>query len=183
MDAQQRLLAYVLIGVGALFLFATVFSFTIWVALPFFAVGGIFLYLATKTCHWLAVPGMLITGTGIINLTLAVLNHWQGWAYAWTLYGVFLGIAFVFVSEAGEKDMAPIGRMFIQVGLIAFGLMALFFELFIFNTFGFLGNLLIAAAFIAAGYVLLNGELSFGVVKAKRKIKNEERDLKEIGIF
>ena len=188
MTQESKTLAYGLMLFGGLFLMGTLFPVILWTAFPFLALGGVFLYLAHNgsPTRMMAVPGMILFGTGLINSFLGLFNHMEGWAYAWTLYPVFLGIAFMYVGETENGDMSRLGRRFVNLGLMAFAGLAIFFELFIFTSFGILGNVLIALALIFIGYKLLNGDAELPR-KSKRKhqvhVKSEEREPEKAGIY
>lgn len=188
MTQESKTVAYGLMVIGALFLLGTLFPLVLWTGFPFLALGGVFLYLAhnQSPTRMMAVPGMILFGTGLINSFFGLLNHMEGWAYAWTLYPVFLGIAFMYVGETEDGDMSRLGRMFVNLGLLAFVGFAIFFELFIFTSFGILGNVLIALALIFIGYKLLNGDAALPK-KSKRKyhvhVNGEEKEQEKAGIY
>jgi predicted membrane protein len=188
MTQENRTLAYGLMVIGGLFLLGTLFPLVLWTGFPFLAMGGMFLYMAhneTPT-RMMAVPGMILFGTGLINSFFGLLNHMEGWAYAWMLYPVFLGLAFMYVDETKDGSLSGTGRMFVNLGLLGFAGFAIFFELFIFTSFGTVGNILIAAALIYFGYRLLNGDARMKR-KPKRKyhvnVKTEEPESEKAGIY
>ena len=146
-----------LVGLGIFFLLAQVFNFNIWGALwPLFVVlpGAAFLYAAytgDKSKAGLAVPGAIVTGTGLILLAQNITDHWESWAYAWTLYPVFLGLALTFMGRrTGETNTEKTGQGFIRWGGMAFIIGAAFFELVVFDH-GAFGNLLMPILLIGAG--------------------------------
>ncbi len=162
-----------LIGIGGLFLLSQIFGFSpfgmIW---PFFIIlpGAIFLYAAytgDKKKAGFAVPGAIITGTGAILLYQNITDHWASWAYAWTLYPVFLGLALSFMGKrTGETNTYQTGQGFIRWGSIAFIVAAAFFELVVFDH-GAFGNLLLPMVLIGAGaWMLMRG----GKPSEKRKV-------------
>src|SRR5215813_518898 len=97
--------AVTLIGLGLLFLLGQILNVSIFSFLwPFFVIipGAAFLYFAItggKNTAGLAVPGTVVTGTGLILLYQSLTNHWESWAYAWTLYPVFVGLALTFMGR------------------------------------------------------------------------------------
>ena len=154
---NRRCVAYVMLGVGV-FLLLSIFV-NVWMLLWPFAIlglGAIFLNAAVNDnpTPFMAVPGMIITGTGLIFLFQVITGHFESWAYAWSLYPVFLGIALVFAGEREDNQVAKVGRAFIQFGLIGFGILAAFFELFIFQSLGTMGSWMIAIALLMGGYWL-----------------------------
>jgi hypothetical protein len=179
-DNGRRAIALVLIGLGVLFLFAQVFNFSIFGTLwPFFVIipGAAFLYFAgqgDKNQAGLAVPGAVITGTGVILLYQNVTGHWESWAYAWLLYPVFVGMAIQYIGRrGGDRNAYQSGRGLVRWGGIAFIAGAVLFELVIFGKGGFLGSFALPLLLIGVGVLLLlrreNGE--------KAKTKNDEAPL------
>ncbi len=181
----QNVGALMLIALGVFFLLAQVFNFSILGALwPFFIIlpGAAFLYFAVKGgkgSAGLAVPGAIITGTGGILLYQSVTGHWESWAYIWTLYPVFLGLALMWMGErTGKESEVKTGRGFVKYGLAAFLVMWAVFELVIFGGLdGALGRFVIPALLIGVGIYLLrrqqsgthNSIFSGPVVYSKRK--------------
>lgn len=176
---SERCIARILIIVGALTLFSLFFGgLLLNLMWPLFIVvpGLPFLYFAMiakgKTIDhaYMAIPGSLISGTGAILFMQNLTDHWESWAYAWTLYFVLLGVAFVFAgTRAGEDDLPEVGRYFIIFGSIGFIGLGLFFELFIFDTLGFLGKAMLAGLMLVLGWWLLNREKLVEQDKPKRK--------------
>ncbi|MBZ0319567.1 MAG: hypothetical protein K8L91_24365 [Anaerolineae bacterium] len=176
---SEKCIARLLLGVGVLALISIVFGGLIFSLLwPLIIVvpGLPFLYFASiaegkdRDNAWLAVPGGLITGTGLMMFAQNLTGHWESWAYAWTLYFVILGAAFVYAAPRnGDEDTATVGRYFIFFGTLGFMGLGLFFELFIFDTFGFVGKVMIAGLMIALGWWLMNREDLGQLDKPKRK--------------
>lgn len=150
--------AIILIGLGALFLIKPDFGFNIfW---PFFIIvpGLVFLFFAAtgdKGTSALAIPGTIITGTGLILFYQSVTNDWSSWTYVWTLYPVFVGMGLLYMGRrTGDKGNAQVGRGLIFGGLVGF---ALFWALF-----GGLSGVVVPLALIGAGlWLLVRG----GVIK------------------
>lgn len=175
---ERRCLGYLMVGGGMLLLLSMFFN--IWMLLWPFAIiafGGMFLKAAISNTptSYMAIPGMMIVGTGLIFLFQSMTNHWASWAYAWTLYPVFLGIAFVFVGERDENNLAQVGRTFISGGLLFFTLSGLFIEVLFFNSVGGVGLVALSLGMLVGGYVLLSSDRALlGRSKPKRKLKNNE---------
>src|SRR5438552_19018391 len=104
MTAERRegrpVIAIGLIGIGVLVFLGQLTGFggmfstfcPLFVAIP----GLAFLYFAytgDRKVAGLAVPGTVITGTGLILFYQNITGHWQSWAYVWTLYPLFVGLA------------------------------------------------------------------------------------------
>lgn len=101
-----------------------------------------------------AIPGMVVAGTGALLAAMAVTGYWQAWAYAWTLYGAFLGMAFLLMSrQLSNASLYNAGQRLIRASLIGFVLFGLFFELVI--GIGWLGAPLGPLVLIALGFMLL----------------------------
>lgn len=174
--------ALVLIGLGVLFLIGQVFDIggvlgALW---PFFIIlpGAAFLYAAVKGGKneaGLAMPGAIIGGTGLILLYQNLTNHWESWAYAWTLYPLFVGLALTFMGQrTGSQGTLRTGQGFVRYSGIAFIALATLFELFIFNEGGFLSNLVVPLVLIGAGVYMLfrNGFRGTGALNIQ-KSKND----------
>ena len=166
-----------LISCGLLFLMGQVFSLgMLW---PFFIIlpGIPFLYFAfngDENSSWLAIPGALITGTGLLLLYQSVTGHWASWAYAWTLYGVFLGGALMYAGERNhDKNVYQVGYGFVVVAGITFLFLGTFFELLIFD--GFLRKFLLAAILIGVGVWLLMRDEEFSPPAALSKAKSKRK--------
>jgi peptidoglycan/LPS O-acetylase OafA/YrhL len=178
--------AFVLIGLGVLFLVGQMFSINVWsifgFSWPVFVLipGVIFLTLALtgdRKMSGFVFPGTIITGTGVILLYQNMTNHWESWAYAWTLYPVFVGLALIFNGRRNDREQeARTGRTFVNFGLIAFLVGAAFFELAIFNSNGALTRWLLPLVLIGVGgYWLLTGRTSVLGSKEKRKFADAPR--------
>ncbi len=169
--------AFLLIGLGVLFLVGQVFGVNFWsFSWPGFVMipGVIFLALAftgDRKMSGFVFPGTIITGTGLILMYQNLTNHWESWAYAWTLYPVFVGLALMFNGQRTERENElRTGRNLVNFGLIAFLVGAAFFELVIFNGGGALTHWLLPVVLIGVGgYWLLAGRAPNFSYKEKRK--------------
>jgi len=151
-----------LVGAGLLFIFAQIFNINLFGALwPLFIIvpGLAFLYFAAtggKKQSGLAVPGSLITGTGLILMVQSLTGHWASWAYAWTLYPVFLGMALSYIGQRmGDNNTYKTGQGFVKFGGAAFIVSALLFELVLFGGGGILGGLAVPLLLIAGGLFMM----------------------------
>lgn len=171
--------AYILIAVGAFFLVTQVFNISLGsifnLSWPLFIIipGALFLLVAVtgdRRMAGFAVPGALITGTGAILWYQNTTDHWESWAYVWTLYPVFVGLALSYMARRTDNaEMAKTGSGFIKFGLIAFLVGAAFFELILFDGMT-IGRWVVPAVLIlAGGYLLLRGRpLALYGEKSKR---------------
>jgi hypothetical protein len=126
-----------LIGLGILFLLGEIIDFRLGSYLwPFFVIvpGLVFFYFMVqggKNAAALAIPGSIITATGLLLFYQNLTNHWESWAYAWALIvPTALGVGFYITGIWGENDaMRQTGQGFIKVGLIMLVLGGMFFEM------------------------------------------------------
>lgn len=175
-DMNRNMGAYILIGLGVLFLAAQIFDFSFFGALwPLIivAVGLPFLYGAyTGNEHnaGLIFPGTIISGTGLILFYQNLTDHWASWAYIWSLYPVFIGASLMFLGRrTGKDEPYQVGQGMVRWGMMAFvGFWALF-ELVIFGSDRIFGNALLPVVLIGAGLFMLFRR-GGSEVSAKRKI-------------
>ncbi|MEP7285530.1 MAG: hypothetical protein ABI947_07160 [Chloroflexota bacterium] len=131
----------ILIGLGILFMLGTVFNINMsglfrlgW---PFFIiVPGIGLATAGvmggKSTSPLTIFGSVVTTVGLILLYQSTFNHWQSWAYAWTLLPVGAGAGmYIHGTINDEPDLARNGLRVAMTGLVLFAIFWVFFELLI----------------------------------------------------
>jgi hypothetical protein len=182
-SSGRNAVAIGLISLGVLFLLAQVFQFSflglLW---PLFIIGpgAVFLYFAingNRDAAGLAVPGAVISGTGLILFYQNLTGHWNSWAYVWALYPVFVGLALVFIGRrtASESTLRT-GDNMVKWGLFAFiGLWALF-ELLIFGGNSQLISTLLPLVLIGAGvYILMRGRSGIATRYEKPKSANGYR--------
>ena len=171
--------AVLLIGLGILFLIGQIFNINFWEMVGFswpalvMIPGVIFLALAftgDKKMAAFAFPGSIITGTGALLWYQNLTGNWQSWAYAWTLYPGFVGLAMMFVAlRNADKKTYGVGRSMVNYSLIAFLASAAFFELFIFRANGALTGWLVPLALIGVGgYMFISGRSG---APQKRKVE------------
>ncbi|MFN8561661.1 MAG: hypothetical protein U0703_08595 [Anaerolineae bacterium] len=175
-NGRNTLGAVFLIGLGVLFLVVQTLGINLWAAVgfswPVFILipGVVFLALALagdRRMSGFIFPGAFITGTGAILWFQNATDNWQSWAYIWTLYPVFLGLALMFNGQrTGKEKEVRTGRGFVTFGVIAFLVGAAFFELLIFQGNSTLTRWVLPVGLIGVGgYLLLNGRgtpLMFG---------------------
>jgi hypothetical protein len=171
----QQLVALAFISLGVLVLVGGILGVGFDLVWPFLIIAGgsVFLYFAftgKPDLAGLSIPGALISGTGAILFLQSLTDHWESWAYAWTLYGLLLGWAFIYTGgRTGDRELAETGRYFMIFGLLGFVVLGVFFELFIFNTFGWLGKIVLPLLLIAFGVWLLSRDRSGVVLLEKPK--------------
>ncbi len=160
---NDQLPALALIALGGFFLIAQIFNISIGGLLwPFFIIapGVLFLYVALTGGQGQArmiFPGSIITGTGAILLYQNITNHWESWAYAWTLYPVLVGLALVYHGKAiGNNPERKTGRTMVTLGLVGFVVLSALFEILIFNNFfGGISSYVWPVVLIGLGFLLL----------------------------
>ena len=128
---------------------------------PFFVIipGVILLFVAFTTSVGngsLAVPGTIVTVTGLILLVLNATNRMDAWAYAWALVMAAAGAGtYLYGRISDTASLKKAGSRAVVAGLALFVLFGLVFELLIFGTFSTVLRWAIPIALIAAGAYLL----------------------------
>ncbi len=186
----RPVMALGLIAVGVMVLIGQLTGFggmigSLW---PMFVVlpGLAFLYFAytgDKNVAGLAVPGTVITGTGLILFYQNVTGHWESWAYIWTLYPLFVGLALNFMAQrTGDDGTQKASRILMRIGAIGFIIGVIFFELIIFDNGGIFGNLSLPIVLIAIGGFMLLGNKK-GQFKASMNGKRKVEDFYSNGKY
>jgi len=132
----------ILIALGLLSLFGQIFrGFQFWSYLwPFIIVafGGLFfigMFAGGKSMAGLAIPGTIISGLGVMMFFQNLFNHWESWAYSWTVVLVLVGLGiFIMGLYSGDPGRRQAGMRVMRVGAILFIIFGGFFEM-IFSTF------------------------------------------------
>lgn len=183
---NNKNVGWLLVAVGVIFAVLRFSGFTLasilwplWVLVP----GLAMLYMAffrdenSASLGW-GIPGAVVGGTGAILFALNLTGHWAAWAYAWTLYPLFIGLALQTAGVRTDNEkMVQGGKITANSGLyqlIGFGL---FFELLIFNRLAFLDSIFLPLALMGIGaYLLLNqNRVRIGAPRLSiGKRKNEE---------
>jgi len=152
-----------LIGVGILLLLLQMFGDAGHYLWPFFIITpGVLLVLLGGAgggqARYTAVAGTVLAGVGTILLFQVIFDHFESWAYAWTLLPFFAGSGLVFASHAeGDPEMAARGRNMMRWSAIAFAVLAVLFEVLIFNGGLFGGRFIAPVILIVVGGFLLFG--------------------------
>jgi len=125
-----------------------------------------------RAASGLIFPGAVIAGTGALLLYQSITGHWESWAYAWTLYPVFVGMAMRFNGQRMNINKeVEVGEGLIKYGLLAFATLALMFELVLFN--GISLWLLLAAG---VGYLWYSGKISLNDAETDDAYRQKVRD-------
>ncbi len=184
-DSGRNIAAIILISLGAFFLLGQVFNFSLLGLLwPFFVIlpGAAFLYAAitgNKDKAGLAIPGAMVTGTGLILLYQSITGHWESWAYIWALYPVFLGLGLTFVGRRTQNQSTySVGNKFVRIGTLVFIAFWVVFEVLIFRGNTPLASTWLPLALIAVGVYLLlrRGSGTAAFRESKKKKVNGYRD-------
>ncbi len=128
-----------LVLLGALFLLNQFFNFDflgdLWPLVIVF-VGLLFLggaFAGGGGSSQMAIPGSMITMTGLIMLVMNVTSRWEAWAYAWALiWPTAFGIGLVISGTRRDRPATTrSGWGMVRSGLLIFVLAGAFFELLI----------------------------------------------------
>jgi hypothetical protein len=134
------------------------------VIVPGLALLGVGLAASGRLGEVLATVGGLVTMAGLVLLGQNATDRFDTWAYAWTLVvlvGPGIGRWLVGVVR-GRGDLAVSGGWLIAAGLVAFGVLAVLFEVVIGvggRPVGSAGRYGLAALLILAGLILLGRRL------------------------
>jgi hypothetical protein len=165
-NAQNRgniIIAVVLIGLGVLIGLAQLFDVNFWRFIwPFFViVPGLAFFvgmaLGGRAAGPLAIPGSIVTTVGLLLLYQSIFNHYQSWAYAWSLVfpgAVGIGLL-IHGAWSGDSNIAKTGRIWLVTGLVIFVVLGAFFELVVQISSRNAGNILWPALMIGIGIWLL----------------------------
>ena len=163
-------LGLIALGTVPLFGFSAIWPLTI------LAPGLVFLamsYSGGRRTAPFAIPGMLVAGTGALLFFQNLTGHWVSWSYAWTLYGVFLGLGFILMGKPmGDDTLPAVGRGFVKAGVIGFVAFAFSDG----GSFTRRRGVLLSALLIAGGLILLARMLAGQQKRAGRKIKRKRRE-------
>jgi len=126
-----------LIIFGALALLGKVFQgFDFWgVFWPFFVIGfGMLFFVGMfaggRSVSGLAVPGTIITTIGLMLFYQNITDHWESWAYGWTVILMSVGLGIFIMGMWGQNEtQRASGLRVLRIGLIMFIIFGAFFEL------------------------------------------------------
>jgi hypothetical protein len=125
-----------LIVLGGLFLLSQFLDISIWRFLwPLFVlIPGIGMFVTVygggKQAAGLAIPASIVSMVGLILLFQSITDHWESWAYAWSLIfpiGVGLGM-YIYGMRAEDEETRQRGKGMLRTGVIIFVLLGVFFE-------------------------------------------------------
>ncbi len=128
---------------------------------PFFVIipGIILLFIAFTSRMGngsLAVPGSIVTVTGLILLVLNITGRMDAWAYAWALVMAGAGAGtYMYGHISNSESLKRAGRRGFLAGLALFLVFGLVFELFIFGTLSAVLRWVIPFALLIIGGLIL----------------------------
>jgi hypothetical protein len=161
-------LGVLLIVLGALFFVGQAVGFELgrfgwpfFVIIPGLALSGVGLAAGGPTGERITPLGAAVTMAGIILLYQNTADHFESWAYAWTLvFPTSTGLGqMLYGSLKGKKEMVVTGRRSALIGVVLFVVGAIFFELVVgISGLGIgLGDFGWPLALVMVGIVLLVG--------------------------
>lgn len=157
--------AYIIIGIGLVLLGSNLFNFDLmdlfWPG--FIIVPGLMLlwpaYTSTpddqSRLSFLAVPGAMLVTIGLLNFMMNLTDHFEAWAYSWTLLVASVGWAVMYVRRFDpDNKVHESGYKFIRTMIMMFGGLFVLFELVIWGNF----HPLLAIGLIGYGVYLLRNQ-------------------------
>lgn len=135
-SAGELVIGLGLIGLGGLFLLGQIFRVDFWnlvwplfVMLPGLVFFGVML-VGGRNLAPFAIPGIIITTTGLVLFYQNLTGHWESWAYVWALIaptsvGVGLWLTGI---RADNPSLREAGGTVAKIGLVIFTVGGLFFE-------------------------------------------------------
>ena len=150
----------ILIGIGLLTLVSRMYTDIDWGLLWPFAIIGvgtlffIAMFAAGKSGAAFAVPGTIITGTGLVVLFQNITGHWTTMTYVWTLILIFVGLGIYIMGRYGEDaNQRQAGARVMKIGIILFIVFGTIFE----SIFSSLNNVIFPILLILlGGYLVLS---------------------------
>lgn len=126
---------FIIIGVGAMFFVGMV-------------AGG-------KSTSGLAIPGSIITVIGLMMFAQNLTNHWESWAYGWTVIVISVGLGiYIMGAWADNPSQRESGMKVMRIGAILFIIFGAFFEM-IFQSFALADYIFPIALILLGGYLIL----------------------------
>lgn len=174
-----------LILLGGLFLLNQYLQVSIWQFLwPLFVllpgVGMLAaMYRGGKQSAGLAIPASVVTTVGLILLFQSITNHWESWAYAWSLiFPTAVGLGMVIYGiRADDEGTRQRGKGMLRAGVILFVILGVFFETIFAAGGSMFGRIFWPAAIILLGLYLVfrrGSALSRNTPPAVTKVKIDE---------
>jgi len=159
----------VLIAIGLLSMLGQLFRHvnfweTFW-PLTIIGIGAVFfaaMFAGGESASGLAIPGSIFSAIGLMLFYQNLTDHWESWAYGWTVILMSVGVGILIMGvRGGKQEQRQAGLRVLRIGLIMFVIFGAFFEL-IFTAgkpFG-LRAIFFPAALIILGLYLIISQLS-----------------------
>jgi len=102
---------------------------------PFFIIGfGLLFFVGMftggRSVSGLAIPGTIITTIGLMLFYQNITDHWESWAYGWTVIVMSVGLGIFIMGIWGQNpSQRASGLGVLRIGLIMFIIFGAFFEL------------------------------------------------------
>jgi hypothetical protein len=102
---------------------------------PFIIIGfGVLFFVGMfaggRSVSGLAIPGSIITTIGLMLFYQNITNHWESWAYSWTVILMSVGVGIFIMGAWGQNaDQRFAGLRVLRIGVILFIVFGAFFEL------------------------------------------------------
>jgi hypothetical protein len=165
-DNSRSLGAIILIVLGVVFLLGQIFNFDVLdvfgstgIGWPMFVIlpGLIMLGVAVfSSAAFMAIPGAIVTGTGLILWFQSATDRFETWSYLWALYPVFVGLALIYVgTRTGNAGQVQGGRRAVTVGVILTAVFAVFMEGIFTGAFDSIFEYIVPILLIGGGAFLL----------------------------
>ena len=127
----------ILVIFGVLALLGQLFrNFNFWETFwPFFVIGvGLLFFVGMfaggRSVSGLAIPGSIITTIGLMLFYQNITDHWESWAYGWTVILMSVGLGIFIMGIWGQNlTQRDAGLRVLRIGLIMFVIFGAFFEL------------------------------------------------------
>lgn len=111
---------------------------------------------------FLAVPGAMTLATGVLLFLMNLVNHYESWAYSWTLVLAAGAAGYAYMHRFDESnERGDKAYRFIRAMVLTFMVLAVFFEVLVFQSLGIWWPVLL----IGLGLYLF--------VRNKRRVQNE----------
>jgi phosphatidylserine synthase len=138
--------AWLVIGIGVVLLAANLFQVHLidWLWPGFVIAPGLMLMWPAfnstaerqSKASFLAVPGAIVVTIGLLLFVMNLTNHFEAWAYSWTLLLVAAAAGLMYVRRFDvDHGRSQSTHKFIRTMITLFGVLAAFFEIVVFENF------------------------------------------------
>lgn len=145
-SAVSSIPAWLVIAIGIVLLSANLFHFHLidWLWPGFvIAPGLILLWPAFNSTaarqsklNFLAVPGAMVVTVGLLLFVMNLTNHFEAWAYSWPLVVASAAAGLMYIRRFDpDNGRSQSGHKFIRTMITLFGVLAVFFEIVVFENF------------------------------------------------